>query len=152
MVCKKLDNDVLFQIHPSLTSFSLKTPAFFLCFQLSLQRSSSFKDFMKNKPASPVSEKEITPEENVGGSQTRTLKHTNTPLKQKSGSRTVIIGQEVPKYEFLLVFSIVPYSSCCGPQRSSREQTWYWYKCSTPRRLSNTVKYRLSCFLQLRDK
>ncbi|CAF94930.1 unnamed protein product [Tetraodon nigroviridis] len=37
--------------------------------KLSLQRSSSFKDFMKNKPTSPVSEKEITLEENVGGTE-----------------------------------------------------------------------------------
>ncbi|KAI3351599.1 hypothetical protein L3Q82_020438 [Scortum barcoo] len=37
-----------------------------VCLQLTLQRSSSFKDFMKHKPTSPVvSEKEFTLEENV---------------------------------------------------------------------------------------
>lgn len=69
-------------LHPSIldklfSSWTIKNHLFSVCFQLSLQRSSSFKDFMKNKPTSPVSEKEITLEENVCGSQTCTLKHTN---------------------------------------------------------------------------
>lgn len=43
---------------------------FVVCSQLTLQRSSSFKDFMKHKPTSPVaSEKEFTLEENVSWPQ-----------------------------------------------------------------------------------
>ncbi|TNN33197.1 Xaa-Pro aminopeptidase 2 [Liparis tanakae] len=47
--------------------------------QVSLQRSSSFKDFMKHKPTSPVSEKEFTLEENVRGAPLKpTHKHKQT--------------------------------------------------------------------------
>ncbi|XP_056898914.1 SAM and SH3 domain-containing protein 3 [Takifugu flavidus] len=45
--------------------------------KLSLQRSSSFKDFMKSKPTSPASEKEITLEENVAGAPEDPMKSGN---------------------------------------------------------------------------
>lgn len=52
---------------------------FFVCLQLTLQRSSSFKDFMKHKPTSPgVSEKEFTLEENVSWTVYLERAHKNT--------------------------------------------------------------------------
>ncbi len=47
--------------------------------QLTLQRSSSFKDFMKHKPTSPVvSEKEFTLEEHVSWTVPLKYTHKNT--------------------------------------------------------------------------
>lgn len=66
---------------PLLGFAKLKLMPSFVCLQLTLQRSSSFKDFMKPKPTSPVvSEKEFTLEETV--SWTVPLKHTQKHTKQ----------------------------------------------------------------------
>lgn len=64
-----------------------------MCSQLTLQRSSSFKDFMKPKPTSPVvSDKEFALEENVSWAvphfsfQTHKTSHTQYITVLESGT------------------------------------------------------------------
>lgn len=55
---------------------------FTVCSQLTLQRSSSFKDFMKHKPTSPASDKEFTLEDTVSCAAAA-VKHVHVKKKKK---------------------------------------------------------------------
>lgn len=89
-----------------------KQAHFTVCSQLTLQRSSSFKDFMKHKPTSPALEKEFTLEENV--SCAAAVKRVHIKKSQCFKKWKLMINEpfvlNVLKRQFLkIIFRVVPH-------------------------------------------